>query len=560
MSDALRRLYRMATGADKEQRAAASADRTPALTTVPFEKPLIVQELEQIFEMRYGVGNAPQIRYFPMRSKLTFDAQSGTLKSTAAAPADGERPEHLPVALAIERIYYDTTHMPVDVQLQLHGLRPQFVTQEEARKTGRLPPIRLRDDVLPPRESSRYTRTLLQSALVFKEPLSQTQFSSVEAIGFNATFFFSAIAVPVSDELASRHQRLFWPGRATFSPGSSNKSLHSSGTLGFYWVPLSYKYTVLLINVHAYLAVQDACRDPAFHFDSNTVDPAVYELPSTNTRVLFEYAALHAAADFIEEHLLGIHPRFYPPDLTLSALPFASVSWSAVESERSALLEPSALFDGSERPPMELYTEHLVYFAYFDNVDEQPGSPALQSASPALLSQRSDSCTGSYEESDDDEDEDDVSLNFTTPRTANPTPRAATLAGFLDGSAAAALASDTVSDHGFMRSSPVRMHVSPARVHVSPARIQQSPARLSQSGTLHEALPPRRASVTHDAPINTAGTAQSDDHSEPSPTSEVSLAPVVSEQSSSEIPAALTAEILRDANKRLLDKQSAAKQ
>lgn len=543
MSDALRRLYRMATGADKEQRTAATAVGVSRPTVVPFEKPLLVQELEQLLETRYGVGAAPKIYCFPMRSRLTFDAQSGVLQSVAA-PTDesGERPEHLPVALAIERIYYDTTYMPVDVQLQLHGLKPQFVTQEAAlRKSGRLPPIRVRDDVLPPRESSAYTRALLQSALVFKEPLSQTRFSSVEAIGFNAAFFFSAIAVPVSDELASRHQRLFWPGRAAFSPGSSNKSLHNSGTLGFYWVPLSYKYTLLLVNVHAYMAVQDACRDPAFHFDCNTVDPAVYELPSTNTRVLFEYAALHAATDFIEEHLLGIHPRFYPPDLTLSALPFASASWSAVESERSALREPSALFDESERPPMELYTEHLVYFAYFDKVDEQPGSPAPQSASPASLSERSDSRTGSYEESDD-EDEDDASLNFTTPRTANPTPRAATLASFLDGSAAA-LVSDTVSDHGFVRASPVR--------------IQQSPARLSQSVLPHGAVPPRRTSATQDAPISMVDTAQSDDHSEPSPTSEVSLVPAVSEHSSSELPAALTAEILRDANKRLLDKQSA---
>lgn len=544
MSAALVRLYRLATGtADR-----ATPRAVPAAPAVA-DEPRIVSELRELLEARYGADCAPVIRRFVMRSRLAFHDAAYRPDTVLISDEEADRhlfeegpvPAQLPLALAIERTAYDTTHMPVDVQLELRGLRPQFAGVNDDKSLSRdgERPVLLRDDVLHPQEQVHRTdgsrRSLLSSALVFSEPLSQTKFSSIEAIGFRSKFFFDHIVTRVPDQLAVRYQRLFWQRAGALSPGSSNKSLHAAASVpqGFYWVPASYKYTVLLISVHTYLAVQDLA------LDISALDPALYELPTAHNRVLFEYGALHAAVDFIDERLLGIHPRVYPRALSLAATPFAAVDWQAVVDERRAV--SLAQFDAdSASTPMELLVEHSVYYAFFNNAEE---APVLHTATSRSSTPGTDS-EASYAGTPDDDDEDDeVSLEFKTPRSVNPTPRPSTLTGFLSAAVAAAAAADsaTLTDYNNpqLRRSPVRPQPSP-RLYLSPARAPPLP-------------PP---ALLHQTPLRSvadvAGAAQSDDHSEVSPDTAVAAAAEQSSTSASiEARAVLTRAIVEKANQRL---------
>lgn len=560
MSNELVRLYRIATCAPRE---AGASDQTTAAVAAAddntFEQPRSIYELERLLDARYGSAHAPKIYWFVMHTKIQFRAEAMAVHPTpynVLTEFTLQEPTHrhlvtdaasarLPLALAIDRISYDAERMPIDIQLQLTGLQPQFVVDAVAPASSppltraprraseqRAATIQLRDDLLRARE--RVPRAgpghaLLASVRMFRDAISGATFSSIEALGFSAAFLFATIVTPVGEELARRYQRLLWPSRfGTFSPSSSNRSLHTSASPAFYWLPVSYKYTPLLRNVHAYLAAQTMCRDPSF--DPTTADTSACELPATNSRVLFEYTALHAAVDFIESHLIGVHPRINPRELLPIPLPFTSLNWASAERERSALgIVKESLAD------MELCVEHAVYYAFIDNAEEAPESLGSASVSPSLESQggndndddntiiTTSTITDSY-----DDDDDDASLEFQTPRsaptTARSTPRPLTLTGFLDMSGAPQ-AHETLIDHYNMRTSPLRA----------------SPARSAQPSTRSSAL-------------DLIGTAQSDDCSEPSPgggdTTE-SITPSGSEPSSSSVQTAVMRSILDGANKRL---------
>lgn len=478
---------------------------------------------------------------------------------------EGPAPAQLPLALVIERTAHDTTLMPVAVQLGLRGLRSQFApppcdgADDRSLSTEDALLVQIRDDLLDPQEKVRCVgggRTLLSSVLMFNEARSQTSFTSIDAIGFQVDFFFAHVATRVPNELAMRYQRLFWRRRGALSPGSSNKSLHgmAGGAHDFYWVPASYKYTALLTSVHAYLSAHDIA--------GSAPSTTAHELPTTHNCVLFEYGALHAAVDFIDEQLLGIHPRIYPRTLELTAVPFAAVDWQAVCDERRTADADDV--GGGSTTRMEVLVEHCIYYAFFSNADEPP----LASVSPSRSqTPESDSEVGYVGAQPvvagaDDDEEDEVSLNFQTPRSVHPTPRPSTLSGFFDLAIAAAVGatpvaeSETLIDHGagdpLLLRTPLRAQIgalSPART----PRVQIGPLSPCRSPP----LPPPQLILqqTHWRSVaEVAGAAQSDDCSDASPADHGSM-PVLAEQSSTsasiEARAILTRTILQKANQEL---------
>jgi hypothetical protein len=554
----------MVTGGGSAARPAAPA------TAVAPDEPLVVGELRQRLEARYGADRAPTIHRFVMRSRIAVQEASVCVDTVFVVEdqshrylfEEGPAPAQLPLALVIERTAHDTTLMPVAVQLGLRGLRSQFApppsdgADDRSLSSEDALLAQIRDDLLDPQEKVRCVgggRTLLSSVLMFHEPRSQTSFTSIDAIGFQVDFFFAHVATRVPNDLAVRYQRLFWRRRDARSPGSSNKSLHglAGGAHDFYWVPASYKYTALLLSVHAYLSAHDAAG-PA-------CGTTVHELPTTHNCVLFEYGALHAAVDFIDEQLLGIHPRIYPRTLELTAVPFATVDWQALRDERRTADGDDAN-DGTAT--MEMLVEHCIYYAFISDADEPPMTSVSPSRSHTPESDSEVVYVGAQPTGDDEEDE--VSLNFQTPRSVHPTPRPSTLTGFFDLAIAAAVGaapvadSETLTDHGAAES-PMLLLKTPLRAQIGPLSPGRSPR--AQIGALSPGrlppLPPPQLILqqTHWRSVaDVAGAAQSDDCSDASPADHGSV-PVLAEQSSTsasiEARAILTRTILQKAKQEL---------
>lgn len=470
MSGGLVRLIKSVMRASQDK-----SDAAPAVAEPRDNRPPIVREIDALLSERFG-AQRPEIFRYTMTSEIEVVSDpDGTLVPQCTNAflskepehrdlfTDGGEPAELPLALYIERVGYDTSRMPVDVQIEFRGLRPQFVVcsrDQSLDRTG----AALRDDVLLGGQSLlRDRKTLLSSALLFTEPLSGTRFSSIEAIGFSGSFFFMHVAQRVPERLTGRLQRLFWAKQAVLSPSNSAKSLHAgAGIAAFYWVPLTYQYTALLRSVHTYLVVQQACQDPGTHFDARLTDGALYELPHGHNCLLFDHADLHRAVDFIEERLLGVHPRLLPNDTLVDMEPFGSLDWNTVVEERGAVG-----LGGAVRTGLVCMVQFVVYYAFFSRADEQPPS----------TNSRSTPSASSYEGSADDQ-----SLEFTTPRTVVnntprlPTPRLPTADAFV---AASATLSDTLPDYQALVQSPLRLALqqpilqSPLRV-VSPRHVMPS--------------------------------------------------------------------------------------
>jgi hypothetical protein len=571
MSASLVRLLRMVTGGGSTARDARPA--APAAAVVP-DEPRVVGELRDRLEARYGADRAPTIHRFVMRSRIAVQEASVCVETVFVVEdqshrhlfEEGPAPAQLPLALVIERTAHDTTRMPVTVQLGLRGLRSQFAppppssdgADDRSLSSEDALLAQIRDDLLDPQEKVRCVgggRTLLSSVLVFDEPLSQTRFTSIDAIGFQVDFFFAHVATRVPNELAVRYQRLFWRRRDARSPGSSNKSLHglAGGAHDFYSVPASYKYTPLLLSVHAYLSAHDAAG-----LARGTTE---HELPTAHNCVLFEYGALHAAVDFIDEQLLGIHPRIYPHAFELTAAPFAVVDWQALYDERRTANDDDDNSDGVGT--MEVLVEHCIYYAFISDADEPPMASVSPSRSHTPDSESEVGYVGAQPAGDDEEDE--VSLNFQTPRSVHPTPRPSTLTGFFDLAIAAAVGagpvvdSETLTDHGAAEPSPLLLKT-PLRAQIGPLSPGRTPPR-AQIGPLSPSrsppLPPPQLILqqTHWRSVaDVAGAAQSDDCSDASP-ADHGGAPMLAEQSSTsasiEARAILTRTILQKANQDL---------
>ena len=474
MSGGLVRLIRSAFGTKQEE---AAAPASPGATVD--QRPPLIRHIEQLLTERYG-AQCPKIYRYRMTSQLSLhQSQDGTLKPSYTNQFwwserehrelfedDGE-PQQLPLVLHIERVAYETTRMPIDVQIEFCGLRPQFVigTREQSLDRTRAP---LRDDILLANQPlMRDRNTLLSSALLYSEPVTGAHFCSVEAIGFHASSFF-AMLQRVPESMANRIQRLFWSRHEALSPGNSTKSLHhSTGVGAFYMVPLSNRYTPLVRNVHTYLAVQQACLDPGFHFD--TVDSALFDLPCTSTAVIFEHADLHRAVDFIEDRLLGTHPRIHPNHTGLVMEPAAHVDWPSVILERE--YRPDV--DAGGYLGLVCTVQLVVYYVFVDRAEEQP--PLARSHSDI------DDVASSYDECD--------SVEFVTPRTAaagtprvpatgtprtsvQGAPRLPTAQEFV----AANELSETVPDPQALVQSPLRLMMSPRSLFSTPRRVIVPPS------------------------------------------------------------------------------------
>lgn len=556
MSASLVRLYRKVTGA-------TDARATPPAPAVEPTEPRIIREVRERLEVRFGANRAPAIYRYVMRSRISLQSIETVFvveeQTHRYLFEDGPSPAQLPLVLVIERTAHDTTLMPVAVQIGLHGLRSQYAppfagADDRSLSSEDTSLAQVRDDVLDPQEKVRCVgggRTLLSSVLVFHEPLSQTSFSSIDAIGFQPDFFFTNVATRVPTELALRYQRLFWRRRGALSPGSSNKSLHAlaGGAHDFYRVPMSYTYTPLLLGVHAHLCAHDTT--------SLVRDATTHELPTAHNCVLFEYGALHAAVDFIDEHLLGIHPRIDPRALELTALPFAAIDWQAVYDERRTRDDDG---DDTDDEHMEVLVEHCIYYAFVSSADEAPltSVPPSRSQTPETDNEVDYTAAQPIAVGNED-DEDEASLDFQTPRSVHPTPRPSTLAGFFDMAIAAAVGtapvtgSETLIDYAAVNplliKTPLRAQIGP----LSPGRAEPGPLSPRRSPP----LPPPQLILqqTHFRTIaEVAGAAQSDDCSEASVVpAEASVAPTEQSSTSASIEAraVLTRTLLLKANQNL---------
>ena len=570
------RLYRRATaGRDDDDGNTGATEETVQGLPVP----RVIQSLENLSKERCDDART---YHFLMHTKVrllqhgdgrlavaneqdvTFNYQESEHRYLFVPGVEQVSAKQLPIVLSITRTGYDMTQIPVDLQAHLAGLLSQFDCEDslsdDAFKRHRVFAV---DDVLDAGLRATQVRQLLIGARIFQGQSVQTTFSSLDAVGFEAGHFYNHIVTRVSDGAAVRLKRLFWKACAPLSRPASVSSLHTAfaGIPAIYTVPLTYKYTRLVVAVHAYLSAQEVQSDVSFA--SGLVDPQLYKLPTSRHYVFFEQAALHDAVDFINNNLIGIHRRIFPHSLTALISPLLEAGWDALASKRKIISIDSIdrrLDDASGRPAeLTLTIEHQVYYTFLNGAENPPAPPRLPSHSFSHTDSSLE--TESLLESSSDDD-DDVSLDFQTPRTAAPTPRVLSrpsLNEFINiaKGATAAAESETIPDpwHVPMRTSlgaprpappkPVGPVEQPAPAPaVAAAALQKTPARIMAR------VPPH---------LELAGAAQSDDYSEASVSSaEPTFTSDASTVSDTKMQLART--VLTEANRRLLLQQQQQQQ
>jgi len=583
MSDALRRLYQYATGRHGEKSAHRAEESEP-----DDKRPLVIRDLEKLLSVRLGVDR-PKIHRVRIgietvfsengdeivceqTPRLVFGGDATHLRLCSKSVEKSKRP----LVLAIERVCYDTVAMPIDVQVELLGLEPQFTLATDIDAPVAPPAVdnaigrgirssSLRDDLWSARqkrEPGDSRKLLLCAATPYSEPAANACFCSIEAIGFDSLFFFEHIVQRVPDEIAERLPRLFWSKGVAYSPTSSAKTLHhGAGQSAFYWVPLLYKYTTLLLNVRAYLVAQKLYAN-GDDIDRHPLSRAVDDLPQGESKVLFEYTDLHAVTTFIDEQLIGIHPRFCINDFRVDIVPLAYDTWAAAMEARTAhgsLSRVLTAYDSAstdananrQTGSMRCDGEFDVYYIFSDNAHEPPD--LLETS---IVVQSEDTTEASYE----DDDDDDASLSFKTPRsvyTTHNTPRPPpTLASFL--SMAVVTGNNGASDGNVESSTPSpplgaysseTLTDNDAPIIGGP--LMQTPRRIILSG---KALPTHLISVDESDDRSSERSNQSLVDDESSVRSSSQSNPAVSSSSigeSSEQRFAAAQIVLRKANRRL---------
>lgn len=235
----------------------------------------------------------------------------------------------LPYALSVSLISYDARQMPLDTQISLLG----FETEFERRMGERVPrDSSMRDHILIGKHEMPLgdkPRTLLTRPLVCTEPLTKLSFASVEAVGFNSAYFWKEQARRVPESKRARIARLFFRGPPTeLNDATMQHGSDSGSRVAYFTVPLAYRYTSLIQRVHVYLTLQQLRRESVYEIDVDSIDPAVYELPSTSQHYIFEQSSLNAAVRYIDERLVDVHPTFDPKRLKVMLEPLTFDSWT----------------------------------------------------------------------------------------------------------------------------------------------------------------------------------------------------------------------------------------
>jgi hypothetical protein len=288
----------------------------------------------------------------------------------------------LPFALSVSLLGYNASKMPIDTQISLRGMRTMYERRMGSRNSG---DSLLRDHILIGRHAAaRPSRggqafSMLTRPLVCHEPLTGMRFGSIEAVGFDEALFWRDYARPVTDQ--ARVARLF-------SRTHDRDMLSSPSSAPFYLVELSYRYTALLMRVHAYLTLQQMRRESVYEIDEQSVDPACYQVPNDSNHVIFDASSLNAAVRFVVDRLVDVHPSFHPSDLSVTLEPFAYASWTdawqALDNRQASLADADrvnnnylqrsvgvhdrtagAAADDSQRY-YEIEAAFVIYFAVFD--------------------------------------------------------------------------------------------------------------------------------------------------------------------------------------------------
>jgi hypothetical protein len=180
---------------------------------------------------------------------------------------------------------------------------------------------------------------LLTMPLVHTEPALDLQFSSIEAVGFNATVLYERIVERVDQD---------------------------------YYVPHEYPYSGLIKRVHACCAIANLRKMASTALIVETAPLATYELPHTRSHFLINGHALERAVKFIETRLLNANARFDPSCVAFSVQPFGAHNWISpwqraldLQQNSTAAAARSELDDDGprEQRQIEVSIKVTVYFA-----------------------------------------------------------------------------------------------------------------------------------------------------------------------------------------------------
>jgi len=279
------------------------------------------------------------------RGLTTFDqemdvAVSGVLRRNVVLERkiNGVAPHALSIVLAA----HDASDMPFDTQLSLSGFSAQ---REQRLGHAQASDAPLRDQVLlrnsyAPRGSEKQ-RAMLARPLVCEEPITGTRFGSIEAIGFDSARLFDSVLTLVDSERAPEHcarlARLFGAHQsplgtivhasrgARASTGGGGGA--SASRLRFYLLPIEYEYTYLLVRVYTYLVMHALRNSSIYEVPPDAIDAALYEVPYSSEHLVFTHADLLRVVDFVNEHLVDVHPQFDPHRIRARLAPFDSASW-----------------------------------------------------------------------------------------------------------------------------------------------------------------------------------------------------------------------------------------
>jgi hypothetical protein len=169
------------------------------------------------------------------------------------------------------------------------------------------------------------------NALVFEEPLTRTQFSSIEAINFSSVDFYLRIAKRVEQADAPHIARLFYINnyQRLMRKQRIPCMRHAISDQCFFLVPLTYAYQSLLVRVHIFLSVRHHSNDQSHLSSAAGIDSTVYNLPTTPEFVIFDCDSLSNVIQFIDSQLINAHPLFNLSDIQGSLRPFVAPTFAA---------------------------------------------------------------------------------------------------------------------------------------------------------------------------------------------------------------------------------------
>lgn len=339
----------------------------PIVADMPNEKPLIVGRFEELVAEQ-GLGE--YIQTSCVVGHATFevseeDVRRGRVKHDQEMVIEVAGPlrtrlavdcaltgSYAPHALSVVLAGFDTRDMPFDLQLSVNGMQLSKEAQLGRRKAG---DSCLRDYILlsnsyEPRGRANAC-TLLTRPLVCEDPVTGARFGSVEAIGFDSVHLLNNVLEKVEEsddpQMAAhcaRLARLFGARQGTLgslglfdSVNQSAASARHTPRKRFYLLPTIYPYTSLLTRVHIYLTMRALRESRAHGIPNSSIDRSMYELPYASDKLVFPAPELEEVIEFINTHLLDVHPRFDPLRLSATITPFAHPSWIDAWNARRAL-------------------------------------------------------------------------------------------------------------------------------------------------------------------------------------------------------------------------------